>query len=57
MDSASGSVVFAYTGIVTPDAVPTTIVLDRQGRVAARIIGRVEPAILEAILKTEIARH
>ncbi len=56
MDADSGSVVFAYTGIVTPDAVPTTIVLDRQGRVAARIIGRVVPDILEAIIKTEIAR-
>jgi thiol-disulfide isomerase/thioredoxin len=56
MDNASGDVVLAYTGIVTPDAVPTTLVLDKQGRVAARIIGRIEPSILETLIKSEVQR-
>ena len=34
-------------------ATPTTLVLDRQGRVAARIIGELpEASILQAIVKT-----
>ena len=56
MDNESGDVVLAYTGIVTPDAVPTTLVLDTEGRVAARVIGRIEPSILETLIKAEVNR-
>ena len=51
LDSDSGSVVLAFTGIVTPQAVPTTLVIDRKGRVAARVLGRIEPATLRALIK------
>jgi hypothetical protein len=44
-------VVLAFTGIVTPQAVPTTLVIDRKGRVAARVLGRIEPATLRALIK------
>ena len=56
MDAENGDVVLAYTGIVTPDAVPTTLVLDAQGRVAARVIGRIEPSILKTLIKAEVNR-
>jgi hypothetical protein len=56
MDNATGDVVLAYTGIVTPDAVPTTLVLDKQGRVASRVIGRILPDILETLIKSEANR-
>lgn len=56
MDNATGDVVLAYTGIVTPDAVPTTLVLDKQGRVASRVIGRIVPDILETLIKSEVNR-
>ena len=46
--------VLAYTGIVTPQAVPTTLVLDSEGRVSARILGRFEPGILKALIKTAL---
>lgn len=52
VDAESGDVVLSYTGIVTPDAVPTTLVLDRRGRVAARVIGRIEPSILKTLIKS-----
>jgi hypothetical protein len=44
---------FSFAGEVAPNAVPTTIVLDREGRVAARILGRVlELSILNSLIDT-----
>ena len=40
---------------VPPEAVPSTVVLDRQGRVAARVIGTVKPGMLEPVLAELIA--
>ncbi len=44
-----GAVIQAYAGIVPLTSVPTTLVLDPQGRVAARILGQIQDA---SILKT-----
>ncbi|MBJ7280718.1 MAG: TlpA family protein disulfide reductase [Rhodoluna sp.] len=55
IDANSGDVVLAFTGVVTPSAVPTTLVIDRQGRVAARILGLAEKATLRALIKSVIA--
>ena len=53
LDVASGSVQLAFAGSVAPNAVPTTIVLDREGRVAARISGLLrDPAILRSMVET-----
>ena len=52
IDNNSGSVLLAFTGIVTPQAVPTTLVIDRKGRVSARILGRIEKGTLKALIKT-----
>ena len=56
IDNDTGAVVLAFTGVVTPQAVPTTLVLDTEGRVAARVIGRIEPSILETLIKAEVNR-
>lgn len=56
IDADSGAVQLAFAGNVPPSALPTTIVLDAQGRVAARILGQLDAAsILDAIVKTVIA--
>jgi len=39
LDSGTASVQLAFAGAVAPNAVPTTLVIDREGRVAARISG------------------
>ncbi|MCM3657744.1 TlpA family protein disulfide reductase [Agromyces mediolanus] len=44
LDVDSGDVQLAFAGDVPPAAVPTTIVLDREGRVAARVLGELEDA-------------
>ena len=54
MDSQSGQVSLAFTGVVSPQAVPTTIVIDRDGRVASRILGRIEPSILRTLIQTVV---
>lgn len=41
IDANEGSVQLAFAGQIAPNAVPTTIVLDREGRAAARIVGRI----------------
>lgn len=51
IDSQSGSVLLAFTGLVTPQAVPTTLVLDKKGRVAARVLGKVEASTLKALVQ------
>lgn len=35
---------------VPPGAIPSTIIIDRTGRIAARVIGRVKPGMLEPVV-------
>jgi len=44
------SVQLAFTGEVPPNAVPTTIVLDKEGRVASRILGQLQEASILSTL-------
>jgi len=55
LDNTSGSVVLAFTGVVSPQAVPTTLVVDRKGRVAARILGRLERGTLKAMIQKVVS--
>lgn len=56
MDVVDGAMQLAFSGSIPPNAVPTTLVLDRSGRVAARILGQVSsPSILEALIRETIA--
>lgn len=54
MDIESGKVVQAYTGVVSPAAVPTTLVINARGEVTARILGRFEPTTLRSLIDTAI---
>lgn len=55
IDNNTGSVVLAFTGIVSPQAVPTTLVIDKHGRVSSRILGRIEKGTLKALIETVVA--
>lgn len=56
IDAKTGEVQLAFAGNVPPSALPTTLVLDAEGRVAARILGQLEAAsILDAIITTVAA--
>ncbi len=50
-----GALQLAFAGKISPKAVPTTLVLDKEGRVAARIVGRVsEPSILDTLITSSL---
>jgi thiol-disulfide isomerase/thioredoxin len=52
-----GAAVAALQGVVPVQAVPTTVVLDREGDVAARILGRADPSTLRALLDDALAEQ
>lgn len=54
MDIDSGSVVQAFTGVVSPSAVPTTLVLNTKGQVTSRVLGRFDPSILRTLIDTAL---
>ena len=54
MDAKTGAVVLGFTGVVTPQAVPTTLVIDSDGNVSARVLGRIDKGILEELIKTVV---
>ncbi|GAB2451352.1 hypothetical protein GCM10007967_01710 [Xylanimonas ulmi] len=47
---ASGQVIARLSGVVALQAVPTTVVLDAEHRVAARVIGKADPSTLQALV-------
>jgi peroxiredoxin len=52
LTTVDGSIKLAFAGQTPLNAVPVTLVLDREGRVAARIIGQLEEAsILETLVR------
>ena len=48
-------IMYALRGQVAPNAVPSTLVLDREGRVAARISGAADPSVLRAMIDAVVA--
>ncbi|MHA7303791.1 TlpA family protein disulfide reductase [Arthrobacter sp. TMN-49] len=49
-----GGVLLALTKFVPPAAVPTTLVLDKKGRISARILGVAEKGTLKALITTAV---
>lgn len=50
-----GGVLLALRGAVAPNAIPSTVVVDREGRVAARVSGRVDRATLVGLVEDVLA--
>ncbi|MDO5634100.1 MAG: TlpA disulfide reductase family protein [Micrococcus sp.] len=55
IEDLHGDVLLAMTQYVPPQAVPSTLILDTQGRVSARVLGAVEESTLRALLRTVVA--
>lgn len=49
------TIMYALRGQVSPNAVPSTLVIDREGRVAARISGAADPSTLRAMIDKVLA--
>lgn len=54
-EDKGGGVLMALSAYVPPQAVPTTLVLDAQGRVASRILGIADRSVLETLLEDTVA--
>ncbi|WP_277208251.1 TlpA family protein disulfide reductase [Isoptericola croceus] len=50
IEDRSGQVVAGLSGVVPLQAVPSTVVLDAEGRVAARVVGQVAGSTLDGIV-------
>lgn len=58
LDVGSGEAKLAFAAVSPVQATPTTLVLDREGRVAARYVGALDgPSILSALVQTVLAEQ
>lgn len=55
MFDSDNSLVLAFRGQLPPSAIPTTLVLDREGRVAARALGEVDRSRLLGMIEPVLA--
>lgn len=56
LDVGTASMQLAFAGTVAPNAVPTTLILDKEGRVAGRISGLIgDRSILESMIDRVLA--
>lgn len=53
----SDSLLLAFSGIVPVSAVPSTVIVDQQGAVAARFIGKVDYTSLKGVITDLLAEH
>ena len=53
----NGQMQLAFASDVPPNAVPTTLVLDAQGRVAARILGQIRDASILQTIVNDVAKE
>jgi peroxiredoxin len=55
LPDTGAEIMYALRGQVSPNAVPSTLVLDREGRVAARVSGAADPSVLRAMIDAVVA--
>ncbi|MCU1473499.1 TlpA disulfide reductase family protein [Amnibacterium sp.] len=56
LDQANhGAVELAFAGSIQPNATPTTLVIGRDGRVTARMLGQADPSILKALIDSAVS--
>ncbi len=58
LDRDTGSVLLAFSKTVPPKATPTTLVIDKKGRVSARILGAIpDRSILDSLISDAVAEN
>jgi thiol-disulfide isomerase/thioredoxin len=56
LDAESGEARLAFAGQLPPNGVPTTVIIDRQGRVASRLSGAIlDRAVFEEMIESVLA--
>jgi thiol-disulfide isomerase/thioredoxin len=57
IDDPAGETLLRLRGTLNPRAVPSTLVLDRDGRVAARVLGQVRASTLRALVSDALGEQ
>ena len=57
IDDPAGETLLRLRGTLNPRAVPSTLVLDRQGRMAARVLGQVRASTLRALVSDALGER
>jgi thiol-disulfide isomerase/thioredoxin len=55
IEDEAGRTLLSLRGTLSPSAIPSTLVLDRRGRVAARVLGQVPASTLRALVSDTLA--
>lgn len=56
LDASDGAMKLAFAGKISPTAVPTTLIIDAKGRVAARFSGLItSPSLVDTVLDATLA--
>jgi thiol-disulfide isomerase/thioredoxin len=55
IEDGAGRILLAFRGTLTPSSRPSTLILDRDGRVAARVLGRVDATTLRDLVDDTLA--
>lgn len=55
IEDRTGAVIAGLSGVVPLQAVPSTVILDQEGNVAARVVGQAEGSTLEALIDDVLA--
>jgi thiol-disulfide isomerase/thioredoxin len=55
IEDNAGRILLDFRGTLTPSSRPSTLILDRQGRVAARVLGRVDATTLSDLVADALA--
>ncbi len=55
MLDSSGEMVSLLSGVLPPQATPSTVVLDAQGRAAARVVGEIDASTLKGLIEDVLA--
>ncbi len=50
LDDRDGSVLLRFSGLVPIGAIPSTLVIDRQAQVAARVVGKIDDTTLRGLI-------
>lgn len=54
VEDRAGGVLMSVSDYVPAQAVPTTLVLDDQGRVAARVLGQIDESVLRTLIQDQL---
>lgn len=57
VDDQEGALLLQFAGTINPGAIPSTVVIDQEGRIAGSVMGRVSESTLKALIEPLLAER